>query len=89
MNKRKVLIQIMYRLLLMVVALASASFTRLAANQPPACETTRIGEFTDKNRHAFEPTSDGDWVLVRDDVAKIVFQPRTQISEWAAFSCVV
>ena len=29
-------------------------------------ETTRIAEFTAKKRHTFEPTSDGDWVLVLD-----------------------
>ncbi len=37
---------------------------------PRTGETTRIGEFTEKKRQTFEPPSDGDWVLVLDDVAK-------------------
>jgi len=37
---------------------------------PRTGEASRIGEFTDKKRHAFEPPGDGDWVLVLDDSVK-------------------
>ena len=37
---------------------------------PRTGESTPIGEFTDKKRRAFEPPSEGDWVLVADDTAK-------------------
>jgi Putative collagen-binding domain of a collagenase len=34
-------------------------------------ETTRIGEFTDKQRHAFEPPADGDWAWCWKEVSMI------------------
>lgn len=36
---------------------------------------THIGELADKQRHAFEPPGDGDWVLVLDDEAKAFPNP--------------
>jgi hypothetical protein len=38
---------------------------------------TRIGEFTGKKRQAFEPSDDGDWVLVLDDSADSFPSPGT------------
>jgi hypothetical protein len=29
-----------------------------------------LGELTDKNRRAFEPPADGDWMLLLDDATK-------------------
>lgn len=37
---------------------------------PRTGETTSAGQFTDKKLHAFEPPTEGDWVLVLDDAAK-------------------
>jgi len=31
---------------------------------PRTGESTRIGEFTDRQRHSFEPSGEGDWVLI-------------------------
>jgi hypothetical protein len=36
---------------------------------PRTGESASIGEFTEKKRHVFEPSSNGDWVLVLDDAA--------------------
>jgi hypothetical protein len=44
---------------------------------PRTGETTRLGEFADKKRHAFDPPGDGDWVLLLDDAAKNFPVPRT------------
>jgi len=50
----------------LVIDLTKLSGARVAAAwfNPRTGETTRIGEFADKKRHAFEPHADGDWVLV-------------------------
>ena len=50
----------------LTIDLAKVSGARVVASwfNPRTGETTRIGEFTDKKRHAFEPPGDGDWVLV-------------------------
>ena len=37
---------------------------------PRTSEVTRIGEFANQERRAFEPPGDGDWVLLLDNVAK-------------------
>jgi hypothetical protein len=44
---------------------------------PRSGEASRIGEFTDKKRQAFEPPGDGDWVLLLDDSAKTLPAPGT------------
>ena len=48
---------------------------------PRTGESTPIGEFTDKQRHAFEPPDDGDWVLVVDDAAKGFAVPGTGVMQ--------
>jgi hypothetical protein len=40
--------------------------SRGGGDNPRHGETSLIGEFTDKTRHAFELTGEGDWVLVLD-----------------------
>ena len=50
---------------------------------PRTGESTRIGEFTDKSPHAFEPAGDGDWVLALDDA---VGMPRLSLAAPAAFA---
>ncbi len=37
---------------------------------PRTGETPRLGEFTDKRHHAFEPPGDGDWVLVLEGMGR-------------------
>ena len=56
----------------LTIDLTKLSGERVIASwfNPRTGEATRIGEFTDKKRHAFEPPGDGDWVLVLDDVAR-------------------
>lgn len=55
----------------LTIDLSKVSGERVLASwfNPRTGETTRIGEFADKNLHAFQPSSDGDWVLVLDDMA--------------------
>jgi len=43
---------------------------------PRTGEATRLGEFTDKRRRAFETPADGDWVLVLDDAARQFTFPK-------------
>ena len=52
----------------LTIDLTKLSGERVVASwfNPRTGETTRIGEFTDKKRHAFEPPGEGDWVLVAD-----------------------
>ena len=52
----------------LTIDLTKLSGERIVASwfNPRTGETARLGEFTDKKRHTFEPTSDGDWVLVLD-----------------------
>lgn len=52
--------------------LTKLSGERVAATwfNPRTGESTRIGEFTDKKRRAFDPPGEGDWVLVLDDATK-------------------
>jgi hypothetical protein len=56
----------------LTIDLTKVSGARVVASwfNPRTGETTRIGEFTDKKRRAFEPPADGDWVLVLDDSAE-------------------
>jgi hypothetical protein len=50
----------------LVIDLTKLSGARVVAAwfSPRTGETTRLGEFTEKTRHAFEPHADGDWVLL-------------------------
>lgn len=56
----------------LTIDLTKISGERVAAAwfNPRTGESTRIGQFTDKQRHAFEPPDDGDWVLVIDDAVR-------------------
>ena len=64
----------------MTIDLTKLSGERTAASwfNPRTGETTRVAEFTDKTRHAFEPPGDGDWVLVLEDTAKKFPPPSTR-----------
>lgn len=42
-------------------------------------DTTPIGEFTEKKRHAFEPPGEGDWILVLDDTARKPLEPDNKL----------
>ncbi len=55
----------------LTIDLTKVSGARVVASwfNPRTGETTRIAEFTDKQRHSFEPLGDGDWVLVLDNSA--------------------
>ncbi|MCW5557593.1 MAG: glycoside hydrolase family 140 protein [Verrucomicrobiae bacterium] len=59
------------------IALSKVSGSKVLASwfNPRTGETTRLGEFTEKEKQAFEPPSEGDWVLVLDDAAKNFPQP--------------
>jgi hypothetical protein len=46
---------------------------------PRTGEATPVGEFTEKTLHAFDPSREGDWVLVVDDAAKGYPAPGTLI----------
>jgi hypothetical protein len=50
----------------LVTDLTKISGERVVASwfNPRTGETTRIGELSEKKRHAFEPHADGDWVLL-------------------------
>jgi hypothetical protein len=55
----------------LTIDLTKLSGERIVASwsNPRTGDTTPIGEFTDKKRHAFEPPGDGGWVLVLDGTA--------------------
>jgi hypothetical protein len=61
----------------LTIDLTKLSGERVVASwfNPRTGEATRLGEFTDKKRRAFEPPADGDWVLVLDDAAKRFHRP--------------
>ncbi len=59
------------------IALSKLSGERVNAwwFNPRDGAVSRVGEFTVKQRHAFEPPGDGDWVLGFDDEAKAFPKP--------------
>ena len=56
----------------LTIDLSKLSGVRVDASwfNPRTGETTSAGSITDKKRHDFEPTADGDWVLTLDDADK-------------------
>lgn len=66
----------------LTVNLARISGQRISATwfNPRTGLTTWIGEFTDRRREAFEPTGDGDWVLVLADAAGKPMDPGKESS---------
>lgn len=66
----------------LTIDLSKLSGERVIASwfNPRTGEATRIGEFTDKKRRAFEPPADGDWVLVLDDAARSFPSPEASHS---------
>jgi len=66
----------------LTIDLSKLSGERVVASwfNPRTGEATRLGEFTDKRRRAFETPADGDWVLVLDDAARqFTFPKRSAI----------
>jgi hypothetical protein len=61
----------------LTIDLSKLSGKRVIASwfNPRTGDTTRIGELTEKKRRAFEPLSEGDWVLVLDNAAKASPRP--------------
>ena len=47
---------------------------------PRSGEASRIGEFTGKTQHKFDPPAEGDWVLVLDDASKKFMPPGASLS---------
>ena len=56
----------------LTIDLTKLSGERVVASwfNPRTGETTRIAEFTDKKRHAFEPPAEGDWVLQVEGISR-------------------